>query len=64
MVLVGKVGDPIRRGAAGKQVLYSVCLLSRARAARQVHGQPAAASRGVGQVSRGCLVCLYRRESH
>lgn len=65
MVLVGGSGTCRCRmchGAAGKQVLYFVRAVLDSGShspARRV-----AAGRGMWQVSHGCLVCLYRRESH
>lgn len=58
MVLMGQVWylTPMW-GCWGASALLCMSVLSRACAVKQGTG------RGVGQVSHGCLVCLYRRES-
>lgn len=52
MVLVGGLGNKC----------FTLCCLRLAQPS-VAHGQPMVTGRGARQVSRGCLVCVYRRES-
>lgn len=64
MVLVGGLVPALSQGCWETSALLCTCVLGLGLAQpSEACSQPDMAGRGMWQVSRGCLVCLYRRES-